>query len=124
MSTLMACAGPVGTYEAAFDLSGARYNILGPKLTIDTVDGHRFVWSSSDGLPAATEERKYGYIGRQIDQVLKARNYTTYEQKRTYVASLIDKIEYVMSVAKYTPLGMYKITFIKSALQYYYDNIK
>lgn len=124
MSTLMACNSPTGTYEAAFDLSGASYGILGRKLTIDTVNGHRFVRTRIDGIPpAANEERKYGFISWQINQLLKAHGYDTVEEKKTFVLGLIERIDNVLMTAKFTPLGMYRIMFIKSALQYFYNNI-
>ena len=124
MSTLMACMGAVGTYESAFNLSGASYGILGDKLTIDTTEGHRFVRTRRSTVPAANEERKYGFVSRQIDQLIKAKQLTTVEQKKTFVAGLIDKLEAIMEKAKYTRYGYYKVMFIKSALQYYYDHIQ
>lgn len=124
MSTLMACDSPLGTYEAAFDLSGATYSILGSKLTIDTVDEHRFVWTRISAIPAANEERKYGFIIWQVNQLLKAKNYDTVEEKKTFVLSLINRIDQILMTAKFTPIGMYRIMFIRNALQYYYDHIK
>lgn len=57
MSTKMACLGDLGTYESAFDLSGATYELStegGKHMMITTVAGHKFQWQKDQeiiGMP-------------------------------------------------------------------------
>jgi len=51
ISTKMACMGDLATYESAFDLSGATYELStdgGNHMTITTVAGHKFQWSKKN----------------------------------------------------------------------------
>ena len=51
ISTKMACMGDLATYESAFDLSGATYELStdgGNHMTITTIAGHTFQWSKEN----------------------------------------------------------------------------
>ena len=51
MSTKMACMGDLATYESAFDLSGASFEVStdwGNHLMITTLAGHTFQWSKAN----------------------------------------------------------------------------
>ncbi|MBP6910685.1 hypothetical protein KBC03_03720 [Patescibacteria group bacterium] len=127
MSTLMFCTGPLGTYEAAFDLSGARYNILGSKLIIDTIEGNRFQWLKTVTYPplppVSRKERMYGRIIRQVHQIEKLRGYDTVEEKKAFVSSLLEKINDIMMRSSMTRAQNAAFVFLKKALLYYYDRI-
>lgn len=51
ISTKMACMGDLATYESAFNLSGATYELStdgGNHMTITTIAGHTFQWSKKN----------------------------------------------------------------------------
>lgn len=127
MSTLMMCFGPVGIYESAFNLSGARYNILGKVLTIDTLSGDRFQWTNAKIAPLPPKNhnnnswRRYGLIIWQLNQLAKLNGYDTVEEKKAMAADLLEKINQIMIVSLMTPLQNAKFVYIKNAVQFYYD---
>ncbi len=128
MSTLMFCEGPLGTYETAFDLSGANYEFStegGNHLMITTDAGHQFQWmkvgADTPKPSTASQDRRYGFIFWQIHQIEKLKGYDTVEEKQAFIMSLIEKINDIMIRSSMTPSQNAAMMFLKNAFQYYYD---
>ncbi len=125
-TTEMFCLGPVGTYEAAFDLNGSLYNVFGNRLTIDTVDGDRFTWKKARArveLPVSREWKRYGRTIWQLNQIAEAKGYDTVEEKKSMATDILERINYFLSVSTMTRLGNIRIMYIKAAVQFYHDHI-
>lgn len=127
MSTLMFCEGPLGTYEAAFDLSGATYELStdgARHLMITTVEGDKFQWmKKSVATPANPSlERRYGFIFWQIHQIEKLKGYDTIKEKQEFISSLIEKINDLMIRSLMTPSQNAAMVFLKNALEYYLEH--
>lgn len=117
-STLMACTSPTSTYEGAFDLSGARYNILGRVLTIDTVGRNRMQRTKTGPVISnSVLVRRYGLVIRQLNQIIKARGYDTFEEKKTYLNDLLNRLN--STNGSYTRHTLIIRHFVRDAVQFY-----
>ncbi len=130
MSTLMFCEGKLGTYESAFDLSGAKYELStdgANHLMITTVGGHTFQWQkqgATGGKPTNTVSwKRYGLVVWQLNQIARAKGYTTVEQKQALAMDVLEKINYIMMTSIMTPLQNLKMVQLKAGVQFYYDHI-
>lgn len=130
MSTLMFCTGPLGTYETAFDLSGAQYELAtdgANHLMITTVAGHTFQWQAAVKNPTkptpTTSWRRYGVIIWQLNQIAKIRGFDTVIEKQAMAQGLLERINEIMAASTMTPLQNAKWVHLQNAIQFYYDYV-
>lgn len=93
------CAVQLQPYQQAFDLSAATYAFSGNMLVITTSEGDMFLWKPmTSPLPNPgphninLQQRIYGFVVRQLNQVMKARGIDTIDQKQVFIQSILDRL--------------------------------